>query len=63
MPMIMSQILKAVDFTKKTKIQISREQNIIFSSDKRIHQLHIKGYFMTKNSFVVEVTFKRLLIK
>ena len=26
--------------------------------DKKINQLHIKGYFMTKNSFVAEVTFK-----
>ena len=37
-------------------IQISQEQNI-FSSDKKNH-LHIKGYFMAKNSFVVQLTFK-----
>ena len=37
-------------------IWISQEQNI-FSSDKKNH-LHIKGYFMAKNSFVVQLTFK-----
>ena len=31
---------------------------MIFSSNKKIHYLHIKGHFVTKNSFVVEVTFK-----
>ena len=49
-------------FHKNTKISISREQNIIFSSKKKNHQLHIKRYFMTKNSFVAEVTFKGLSI-
>ena len=31
---------------------------MIFSSNKKIHQLHINSYFIVKNSFVVEVTFK-----
>ena len=43
---------------RNTKIQISREQNIIFSSNKKKKLLHIKGYFTAKNSFAVEVTFK-----
>ena len=30
---------------------------MIFSSNKKIHELYIKGYFITKNSFVAEVTF------
>ena len=34
MPMVMSQSLKSADFTK-TKIYISREQNIIFYSNKK----------------------------
>ena len=42
---------------ENTKIFISPEQNIIFSSNK-IHYLHIKGYFTAENSFVAEVTFK-----
>ena len=33
---------------KNTEIQMSRERNI-FSSNKKILQLHIKGYFMAKN--------------
>ena len=28
-----------------------------FSSNKKIHELHIKGYFMARNAFVAEVTF------
>ena len=36
---------------------MSREQNIVFFSNKK--NRYIKGYFMTKNSFVVDVvTFK-----
>ena len=35
-PMMTSQILKSVDF-KETKIQISQERNIIFSSNKKFH--------------------------
>ena len=31
---------------------------MIFSLNKKIHQLHIKQYFITKNSFVAAVTFK-----
>ena len=31
---------------------------MIFSSNKKIHWLHIKCYFVTRNSFVAEVTFK-----
>ena len=45
-------------FYKNTRILKSWERNIIFSSNKKSHQVHIKGYFMTKNSFAAEVTFK-----
>ena len=57
MSMMMSHILKFVDFTKTQK---SRERNI-FSSNKKINKLHITGYFMTKNTFVAEVTFNNIL--
>ena len=60
MLMVTSQILKSVGFTK-TKISISQERNI-FSSNQKIHLLHMKCYFMTKNSFVAEVTFKCLTL-
>ena len=33
---------------------MSREPNIIFTSIKKINQLHIKDYFTAKNSFVTE---------
>ena len=36
-------------------LQRTKERNI-FSSNKKIHELHIKVYFITKNSFVAEVT-------
>ena len=36
----------------------TRERSIIFSSNKKNHWLHIKLYFMAKNSFVAEVNFK-----
>ena len=54
--MVTSQILKSVGLTKTQKSWLFREQNISFSSNKKIHQLHIKPYFMTKNSFVEERT-------
>ena len=39
-------------------LDISRTKQYFFFKQKKNHQLHIKGYFMTKNSFVVELTFK-----
>ena len=40
-----------------------RERNIIFSSNKKNHLLHIKGYFMAKNKFAAEVNFDQGLLK
>ena len=37
MSMMRSQILKSVEYHKNTKIYISQEQNIIFSSNEIIH--------------------------
>ena len=56
--MMTPQILKSVDYTKQKhkNLKISRT-NIIFSSNKKIHQSHIKCYFTAKKSFVAEVTF------
>ena len=59
MLMLTSQILQSANFTKTQNL----ERNIIFSSNKKIHELHIKGYFMKKNNFVAEVTFKEPEIK
>ena len=55
MPMMTSQILKSVYFTKHKNLDISRVKH--FSSNKKNHQLHIKVYFIAKYCFVAEVTF------
>ena len=41
---------------KYKTVDISRTKHYYFSNKKN-HQLHIKGYFMAKNSFVAGVTF------
>ena len=41
---------------KHKHLDISRTKH--FSSNKKIQKLHLKGYFIAKNSFVAEVTFK-----
>ena len=41
---------------KHKNLDISRTKH--FLSNKKIHLLHLKGYFMAKGSFVAEVTFK-----
>ena len=58
MSMMVSQILKFVNFTKNSKIVIYLENKISFFLQIK-KSLHIKGYFMAKKSFVVKVTFKR----
>ena len=52
MPMTTSQMLKSMNFTKTQKYQLKKKSN------KKNHQLHIKSYFMAKNSFVAEINFK-----
>ena len=58
--MMTSQILKSVHSTRTQKSKYAGERNIVFSSDKKNYQLHIKGYFIAKDCFVAEVTFKFL---
>ena len=55
MSMKMSQILKFVYFTKAQKSRYF-ENNTLFFLQIKIHYLHIKGYFLAKNTFVAEVT-------
>ena len=52
--MMTSQILKSVDFQTTQKSRY-RENEAFFL---QIKELHIKGYFMTKNSFAAEVISK-----
>ena len=56
MPLMTSQILKSVNFTKTQKSRYLENEILFFL------QLHIKGYFIAKNSFVAEVTFKKCLL-
>ena len=53
MPMMTSQILKFLYFSKTQKFK-HHENESLFSP--RIKKLHIKGYFIAKNSFLVEIT-------
>ena len=53
-----SQILEPVDFIKTQKSRYLKNKKF-FTSNKKIHQLHIEGYFMAKNNFVSKVTFKK----
>ena len=55
--MMTSLILKSADFTETQKSRYL-ENETFFLQKKKIHLLQIKGYFMTKNSFIVEVTLK-----
>ena len=52
--MKMSQILKFVYFTKPQKSRYFENKTFFFQI--KIHYLHIKGYFLAKNTFVAEVT-------
>ena len=58
MPLMTSQILKYVDFTRTQKSRYLENETLFFL---QIQNLLIKGYFTGKNSFVVEVTFKALI--
>ena len=49
--MMASQTLKTATFTKTQKSRYFENETLFF--------LQIKGYFMTKNGFVAEVTFKQ----
>ena len=54
MPMMMSQILKSVDFTETEKSRYLENETLYFLQ----LFLHINGYIIAKNSFVFGVTLK-----
>ena len=56
--MMKPQILNSLDFTKTQSKYFENKTSFFFFSNKEIHTLHIKGYFIAKNSFVVEVIFR-----
>ena len=55
MSMMTPQILESVYFTKTQKYRYLKNETLFF--------LHIKDYFMAKNSFVAEVTFHYFFVK
>ena len=57
MSMMMPQILQFLDITKTQKSKYLENETSFFLQIKKIHLLHIKGYFMAKYIFVAEVTF------
>ena len=57
-PMMTSLILKFEDFTKTRKSRYLHNETLFFLQIKKIHSLHFNGYFIAKNSFVAEVTWK-----
>ena len=59
MSMMTSQILRFVDFTKTQKSRYLESKTFFLQiKNSLITHQHIKDYFMTKNTFLVEVTFK-----
>ena len=61
--MVTSQILKSVDFTKiQNSKYLENETKTFYSNQKNSLNTH-KGYFMAKNSFAADVTFKTYLQK
>ena len=57
MPMMTSEILKSVDFTK-TRISRNLENETFFSSNKKNSVITYQGLLYGKNSFAAGVTFK-----
>ena len=56
--MMASQILKTVDFTKAEKSSYLKKETLLFLQIKKALITYHKVYFMAKNSFLVEATFK-----
>ena len=53
MPILTSQILKSVEFTKIQKSKYLQNETLVFTQIKKFFK-----YFMAKNSFEADVTFK-----
>ena len=58
--MMTSQILKSVGFPKTQKSRYLKNETLFFLQIKKFINCTLKRCFMTKNSFVAEVTFKQL---
>ena len=58
MPMVTSQILKSVDFTKTQKSRYLMNETLLFYSIKKNSLSTHKGLPYGKNSFAADVTFK-----
>ena len=58
MSVMTSQILRSVGFIKSQKARHLENETSFYLQIKKNHFLHMKGYFIAKNNFVAEVTFK-----
>ena len=59
-----SQILKlnnSLEFIRNTKKSIGRGKKLVFRPNKKIPLPYINGYRSSKNSFLVEISFKKYL--
>ena len=63
MPMMTSQILKSVDFTKTQKSRYLEDETFFLQIKKFINFTSRATYFIAKNSFVAEKTFDKDFIK
>ena len=62
MPMMTSQILKSVNFTKTQKSRYLENETLLFLKIKKFINCTSWATLWQRNSFVVEVTFKSILI-
>ena len=60
--MMTPQILKSLNFTKTQKSRYLENENLLFLKIKN-HELHIKGYCIGKNTFILEVTFISMILR
>ena len=60
MPMMTSQILRSVDFTKTQKSRYLEKQALFFLQIKKLVNYKSRGIFIAKNKFVASVNFKDL---
>ena len=63
MPMITTQILKSVYFTKSQKSKCLKNETLFFLQIKKFMNYAARATFLQKNSFVAEVIFKLLGIR
>ena len=63
MPMMKSQILKSGDFLETKKSRYFENETLFFLQVKKVINYTTRaGYFIAGNGFIVEITFKKVLV-